>query len=290
MKWLLLLAIALFALSVGNIAEAATIKGKIDGQGHHYLILDGVISLGDSQTFAGELAIAQQQGYRLEGVQLNSPGGSVWDAVLIASMLGSIPDAITAVRKTDICESACFLIFAAGRRKYLEPRSQPLTQIGVHSFSVLAVHVDGTFGQNETPLVSAQMLWSVRRLKAIGVPDSVIGKMVTTPPNKMSHLTTSEVKAMGTAIAGVDAPGSTMIRALRDPDPLMVAAVVRNIDVTDDRSGQRHVIPEGRMVLVEDSCRSRDGYCQVVASDSEWHLMGGYLPRNKLSFNWPIAP
>jgi hypothetical protein len=203
---------------------------------------------------------------------------------------GSIPDAITAVRETDTCESACFGIFAAGHRKYLETRSQPLTQIGVHSFSVLAFTADGTFGQNETPLASAQMLWSARRLRAIGVPDSVIGKMVTTPPQKMSYLTVSEVTAMGAAVAGVGSPGSTIIRAPRDPDPLMVAAIVKNIDVTDDRSGQDYVLPEGRMVLVEDECQSREGYCQVVASDLAWHLRSGYLPRNKLSFNWPIAP
>ena len=215
--------------------------------------------------------------------QLNSPGGSVWDALLIAVMLGSIPDAITAVRKTDICESACFGIFAVGRRKYLETLSQPLTQLGVHSFSVLAFTADGTFGQNKTPLASAQMLWTARRLKAIGVPDSVIGKMVTTPPQKMSYLTISEVKAMGTALAGVDSPGSTIIRAPRDPDPLMVAAIVKNIDVTDERSGQDYVLPGGRMVLVEDGCQSREGYCQVVASDLAWHLR----PRRRCS--WPIS-
>ena len=43
---------------------------------------------------------------------------------------------------------------------------------------------------------------AVRRLKAIGVPESIIGKIVTTPPDRMTYLTTEDLQQMGVEVVG----------------------------------------------------------------------------------------
>ena len=47
---------------------------------------------------------------------------------------------------------------------------------------------------------------AVRLLNTLGVPDSVIAKIVTTPPKEMSYLTIKELWEMGVEVAGHPKP------------------------------------------------------------------------------------
>lgn len=88
------------------------------------LRMTGTIAPGDAGRFADWL---ETSAYQLETVELDSPGGSVTDALEIGRLLRAA-GADTAVAAGDICLSACPYILAAGlRRSAGDP-----AYIGVH--------------------------------------------------------------------------------------------------------------------------------------------------------------
>ena len=82
------------------------------------------------------------------------------------------------------------------------PVSDP-TQIGVHSIYELIKHQGGGralfWKESEDTTI-----WAVRRLKAIGVPELIIGKKIVTdpPPDRMTYLTTEDLQQMGVEVVG----------------------------------------------------------------------------------------
>ena len=135
-------------------------------------------------------------GYRLDALRLNSPGGAV-GAMAMAAMVRWVEDMATVVQKDAKCESACFALFAAGHRRYVDPASDP-TQIGVHSIYELI----GKPGPDGAPAfvwkeTGDATIEAVRLLREVRVSASVIGKIVTTPPDKMFYLTIRDLLDMG---------------------------------------------------------------------------------------------
>jgi hypothetical protein len=139
------------------------------------------------------------RGYRLDALRLNSPGGQVWEALAMALMVRWVENMATVVQKDAKCESACFGLLAAGHRKYVDPVADP-TQIGVHSiFQLMKQQGTSAFFPKEREDLT---IWAVRRLKTIGIPDSIIGKIVTTPPDQMKYLTVEDLQQMGVEVTG----------------------------------------------------------------------------------------
>jgi hypothetical protein len=168
---MLLMVAPFWALSV---TSAATISGGVDEQGNHYLTLAGPIVAGDPERLAAAILDANARGYRLDALHLNSPGGLIWEATAMAVMVRWVENMATVVQRDAKCESACFGLFAAGYRKYVDAASDP-TQIGVHAiFQLTKRHGDSAFFLKEREDAS---IWAVRRLKAIGVSESIIGKI-----------------------------------------------------------------------------------------------------------------
>jgi hypothetical protein len=114
---------------------------------------------------------------------LDSAGGSVGDARDMAELIYKSKVA-TAVTKNRQCNSACFLLFAAGRQRYAAPE----VTIGVHG----AV----TNGQDDDGAKIVDVIMA-RDLKAFGVPASVIGELVVTPPGDLYRLSPQDLTAMG---------------------------------------------------------------------------------------------
>jgi hypothetical protein len=173
------------AFLASSATPAATISGGVDKDDNHYLTLDGPIVAGDPERLAAAIFEASAHGYRLDALRLNSPGGAVWEAMAMAAMVRWVEDMATVVQKDAKCESACFALFAAGHRRYVDPTSDP-TQIGVHSIYELISKPgpDGApaFVWKETGDATIE---AVRLLREVRVSASVIGKIVTTPPDKM---------------------------------------------------------------------------------------------------------
>ena len=166
-----------------------------------YLTLDGPIVAGDPERLAAAIFEANARGYRLDALRLNSPGGLIWEAMAMAVMVRWVENMATVVQKDAKCESACFGLFAAGYRKYVDPSPG---QIGVHSIYEL-IRQEGaeTLLPKEIGDLTVQM---VRLLKMINVPNSIIGKIVTTPPKGMSYLSVEDLWEMRVEVTGHPEP------------------------------------------------------------------------------------
>ena len=234
---------------------ATNIRSGVDEHGNHYLTLDGPIVPGDVELFAQAILEANNRGYWLDALRLNSPGGSIWEAMALAVMVRWVENMATVVQKDAKCESACFGILAAGYRKYVDPVSDP-TQIGVHSVYALIKQQGGApalfWKEREDTTI-----WAVRRLKALGVPDSIIGKIVTTSPDHMTYLTVEDLRQMGVEVTGYLGPLKAELPAPVVDTIYLSPAIVR----ADIRLDNGAVIPGGTVVVTVSDTWDANGVC-----------------------------
>lgn len=81
------------------------------------------------------------------------------------------------------CASACVLLFASGRTRIVERGAM----IGVHSASIDGRETaDATFGT----------VMMARQASRLGIPDQIIGRMITAGTDGISWLTRDEVVAL----------------------------------------------------------------------------------------------
>ena len=154
------------ATLASSATSAATIGSGVDEYGNHFLTLDGPIVAGDPERLAAAIFEANAHGYRLDALRLNSHGGLIWEAMAMAAMVRWVENMATVVQRDAKCESACFGLFAAGYRKYVDPAPNG-KQIGVHSVSEL-IRQEGA----ETPLLKEAgdaTVQMVRLLKMLNV-------------------------------------------------------------------------------------------------------------------------
>jgi hypothetical protein len=107
------------------------------------------------------------------GLEIRSDGGSLEEGVDIA---GVVRDKSLIVYASGECDSACALIFFAAKERYMDRGSK----IGVHS-------VSNDRGKEDADSTRVTVRMS-RLLVGFGVPHSVIGKMVATPPARITFL------------------------------------------------------------------------------------------------------
>ena len=141
----------------------------------------GPVKAGDAQRLAELLAAADATRRPFLGIFLNSPGGSIKEALRMAHDIRASGHT-TAVSSNYECASACFLLVAAGRERMIFRGAR----IGVHSASEKGI---------ETPEAAAATLTMAREAAQLGVPDSVIGHMVATRASGMQWLTKDELSA-----------------------------------------------------------------------------------------------
>jgi membrane-bound ClpP family serine protease len=84
--------------SASNAAPAATISSGVDDHGNHFLTLDGPIGAGDPDRLAAAILEANDRGYRLDALRLNSRGGLLWEAMAMAVMVRWVKNMATVVR------------------------------------------------------------------------------------------------------------------------------------------------------------------------------------------------
>jgi hypothetical protein len=146
------------------------------------ITLSGSIARRDGNRFAAYLErIGFRPGSRLR-LSLNSPGGDAQEAYEIA---GSLKEGLvtTIVTGRAVCYSACFLLFIAGHDRMTGPQAQ----IGIHSTSE-------TNGHESRDTYAATMIIA-RQAAEWGVPEKLIGKLVSTPPWGISILSQSELRS-----------------------------------------------------------------------------------------------
>jgi hypothetical protein len=118
---------------------------------------------------------------RLIGIELASDGGFLDDGLRIAQLAR---DRRLSAYVSGECDSACAFIFLSSRKRYMADGAR----IGVHS-------VGNRHGTEDSATIRDTL--RLARLSAkLGVPPSTIGRMVTTPPGKISYLDRTDLAAL----------------------------------------------------------------------------------------------
>ena len=145
------------------------------------LILTGTIETGDAGRFADALALNPAP----QVVFLNSPGGSVKDALAIGRTLRDL-GVTTRLTQSDICLSACPYIFAAGTQRIADDDAW----LGVHQH----------FFDENTVLPAFLAVENIQRGQAevvaylddMGVDLRIMQPAMATPPDEIYLLTPQE--------------------------------------------------------------------------------------------------
>ena len=160
--------------------------------------LTGMIQKGDAARFADFVEHAKQELENASGrICLNSPGGSLSEAIKIARLIYS--DWGTAVGANHVCESACSIIFMAGSSAPADDRGviadrvlHPLGKLGFHAPSL--VIGEGNYSSTTVSNAYNVALRGMGQLYDISgfikFPPSLIGEMIATPPQKMMYIKT----------------------------------------------------------------------------------------------------
>lgn len=118
-------------------------------------------------------------------IRLNSPGGSILEANTIALMFQKIEETgvvvATSVGFGEMCASACISIYAIGQQRFMSGKSPGLLD------GHLAVHTVALNGEETATTDLITVNW-VRSLKELGVPSSVLAKLITTSSRRATML------------------------------------------------------------------------------------------------------
>lgn len=153
------------------------------------LSLTGTIDIGSAARFASEI---EARGEYVKTIALDSPGGSVDDALAIAELIQQRGFA-TSVASGALCASSCPIVFAAGKQRLATPQSA----IGVHQ--IYAAQLSGD-PQSALRIAGAAMADAqattariTRFLGTTGVDPSVWVHALETPPDQLYYFAPAEL-------------------------------------------------------------------------------------------------
>jgi hypothetical protein len=171
LKWVapLVLVALLQPASAFQIRRVGTDSGAV-------LRLRGQVNAGDYH----RLKTVLENG-SVVGLEIRSDGGSLEDGFEIARIVRDKGLVVYASKK---CDSVCALIFFAAKERYIGPGCK----IGVHS-------VSNQRGKEDADTARSTVKVS-RLLAGLGVPHSIIGKIVATPPAKITFLNNRELAGL----------------------------------------------------------------------------------------------
>lgn len=186
-------------MAMVSSARSASISIEEIVPGLALVHVQGVIEPGDAARFTRTIMDPATRRVRTDiaSVVLNSPGGVVSEGNTIGAEI-KIARLPVFVPPGAMCASACFMLLASS------PVKEVRGLVGVHGASANGIETDEAL---------AMTVGMARILAARGVPDSVIGRMVTTPADKMVWLTPEEIASM----PGYRAPGPQPWKDYRPP-------------------------------------------------------------------------
>lgn len=194
--------IAIFAACFASLSSAAEITLLKKGS----MSLSGDLRPGDAEKFARKIALNAT--VRLV---LDSPGGSIEEALRISSLLKSSYIS-TEVKKGGICASACFFIFLAGDNRFASGtihgrfrKSAVAGYIGLHRPYLSADTFNA--GPSTSMAVKAQhgvMQKVATYLRNENVPQRLIDEMMSRPSNDIYWMTSDDIDQLGEYSPGVE--------------------------------------------------------------------------------------
>jgi hypothetical protein len=156
------------------------------------LMATGTITPGSSQAFAAEIA---RRGDYVRTVALNSPGGSVEDALAMGRLIREKKFA-TEVEAGKYCASSCPLVFAGG----VERRAGDKAAIGVHQVAAISsANAAPRDGMDVAQRISARCQ---RYLGEMGINLQVWVHAMETPHDRLFVFKPDELKSLNLVTAG----------------------------------------------------------------------------------------
>ncbi|NRP72997.1 ATP-dependent Clp protease proteolytic subunit [Ensifer psoraleae] len=147
------------------------------------LLAEGTIDLGAGARFAREI---EARGEYVKTVALNSPGGSVDDALAISKLIRE-KKLDTKVASKALCASSCPIVFAGGVGRLAEKDAV----VGVHQF------FNGSKNRStaEQAMSTAQSTTArvARHFDAMGIGAGLWINALETPPDRLYYLTAKEM-------------------------------------------------------------------------------------------------
>jgi hypothetical protein len=182
----------------GAMAQPMTFELVSGGR----LMATGTITPGISQSFAAEVG---KRGDYVKTVVLNSPGGSVADALAMGRLIRERKFA-TVVEAGKYCASSCPLVFAGG----VERRAGDRATIGVHQVAALRSAANGP-PRDEMNVAQNISARCQRYLADMGVSLQVWVHAMETPHDRLFVFKPDELKSLNVVTAGapVTAPSSS---------------------------------------------------------------------------------
>ncbi len=166
--------------------DAAELRSFTSKEGRDVVLLSGDITAGDSERLRALITASNQASRMVSGIRLSSGGGQLLEAAKLADTVREARIA-TVVANGAYCASACFVVFAAGTEKYASYQAK----VGVHGASDTTGKAAG-----DATVAMAKIV------KDMGVPPSIIGRMVVTAPDQMVWLSPDELGSMGVKLTG----------------------------------------------------------------------------------------
>jgi hypothetical protein len=156
------------------------------------LELTGTIDAGAAQRVAAEVAA---HGEYIRTVALDSPGGSVADALAIGKLIRD-KGFSTSVAAGALCASSCPLVFAGGKERLATAQSA----IGVHQIYA-EIPVGSGSDRIEAAGAAMEQAQSMtaqisRYLSGMGIADEVWLKALETPPDRLTYFSASELTGL----------------------------------------------------------------------------------------------
>lgn len=168
------------------------------------LMANGTITPGISEAFAAEVA---RRGDYVKTVVLNSPGGSVSDALAMGRLIRERNFA-TEIEPGKYCASSCPLVFAGG----VERRVGEKAIIGVHQVAAVG-SANGLPPRDEMNVAQNISAKCQRYLSDMGVNLQVWVHAMETPHEKLFVFKADELKSLNLATAVPATPSATAPRA-----------------------------------------------------------------------------
>src|SRR5216683_874196 len=177
----------------GAMAKPMTFELASGGK----LMATGTITPGISEAFAAEVS---RRGDYIKTVALNSPGGSVADALTMGRLIREKKFA-TEVEAGKFCASSCPLVFAGG----VERRAGDRAAIGVHQVAAISSAANGP-PRDEMKVAQNISARCQRYLADMGVNLQVWVHAMETPHDKLFVFKPDELKSLNMVTA---TPAST---------------------------------------------------------------------------------
>ncbi|MFP5075769.1 hypothetical protein ACLE20_00515 [Rhizobium sp. YIM 134829] len=168
---------------------------RFDLQPGGVLIARGAIDPGAAERFKTEI---EARGEYVKVVSLDSPGGSVADALAMSKLIRD-RQLNTEVAAGALCASSCPIVMAGG----VERRAAEDAVIGVHQvFNGSREQLSPERAMSEAQHTTAEV---TRHLDAMGIKPSLWQKAMETPPDRLAYLDAKTLREVGLTTEGTKA-------------------------------------------------------------------------------------